>query len=904
MAFISFSQDSEQTDYDVAILIKSSSFNRANLKEYYIPEELDQSRFMAADLPYGRNNKVTSAQVTDNLEYVLPYLDKAGIKWIVCADSAHYKKLTGEGKPDSNLDVAQPCKLKGYEHLRVIYNLNFASLLYNPEQKDKIRIANETLVQELGGNTTGRIAIDFKSKNLVVQKSKILDWLEVKLYEYPELAVDVETFSLTVYEAGIATISFSWGDSEGVSFPVDYVPYDEPIDGEYGYRLHNQELKDAIYAFLSNYQGSLLYHNAAYDAKVLIWECFMEHPLDLEGMVNGIECLTRSYDDTKLMAFCSMNSTSRPSKSLKDLTYEYAGSYAQSEIKNVLKIPLFTLLEYNLTDTCCTFWLKHSKLLPLLIEEDQVDVYENHFLQAQRVLLQAELHGMPMCDERIAALEHDLTVEVESHLQTIQNNRMVKEAQYILREREVVKYNSTHKVKRKTVDDFSNLIINVNSTTQLRVLLYDVLALPVLRTTKSGLPATGGKVLRLLLAHAKYTEDVELLEALISYSEDKKILNDFVPTFKNGLLKADGYRYVHGCVNLGGAASGRNSSSSPNMQNLPAKGKWGKRVKGCFVAPPGYLFVYSDFNSLEDYISALLSRDPNKLKIYLDGYDGHSIRALRYFSDEIPRKIDPSNVDEVNAIKKDFPDIRDKSKAPTFLLTYLGTAVGLEMTCGFSKQQSSHIFEAFREEYAESFVYQDRRIEEAARQGYMRLAFGLKLRCPMLHRSPNERSRYAFKQVAAEKRTLGNAMGQSYGMLNDRAVIEFMGNVWKSEHRLSIALMIVIHDASYYLIKDDIKVVKFVNDNLIYAMQWQEDPAIAHDEVRIGGELDICMDSWADPLTVPNYATESEIFAAWDNHAEEVKNKANKALNQELGLEDDDDMRDLFRDDEEDIEDE
>src|SRR5690606_19651736 len=81
---------------------------------------------------------------------------------------------------------------------------------------------------------------------------------------------------------------------------------------------------------------------------------------------------------------------------------------------------------------------------------------------------------------------------------------------------------------------------------------------------------------------------------------------------------------------------GRLSSSNPNLQTIPANSKYGKLIKSCFRAPEGWLFVGLDFASLEDRISALTTKDTNKLKVYTDGFDGHSLRAQSYFSEQMP----------------------------------------------------------------------------------------------------------------------------------------------------------------------------------------------------------------------------------------------------------------------------
>ena len=94
--------------------------------------------------------------------------------------------------------------------------------------------------------------------------------------------------------------------------------------------------------------------------------------------------------------------------------------------------------------------------------------------------------------------------------------------------------------------------------------------------------------------------------------------------------------FLHGNLKLGGTQSGRLASNSPNLTNLPAHGPMGKLIKRCIVAPDGWLFAGADFSALEERIGAILSRDPNRIKVYTDGMDGHSMRAYRYFSDQMP----------------------------------------------------------------------------------------------------------------------------------------------------------------------------------------------------------------------------------------------------------------------------
>lgn len=157
----------------------------------------------------------------------------------------------------------------------------------------------------------------------------------------------------------------------------------------------------------------------------------------------------------------------------------------------------------------------------------------------------------------------------------------------------------------------------------------------------------------------------------------------------------------------------------------------------------------------------------------------------------------------------------------------------------------------------------------------MVLAFGLRIRCPLL-KNTIRKSGVQAKGTSEDERTLGNAIGQSYGQLNNRAMVAFMDKVWASEYRYSIFPIAPIHDASYYILDDDIGAVKFLNENLIKEMQWQEDPLIAHDRVKIGAELDIAYPSWAKPFTIPNNATKAQILELRDKHLAKLEEEANK----------------------------
>lgn len=217
-----------------------------------------------------------------------------------------------------------------------------------------------------------------------------------------------------------------------------------------------------------------------------------------------------------------------------------------------------------------------------------------------------------------------------------------------------------------------------------------------------------------------------------------------------------------------------------------------------------------------------------------------------------------AEVEIINSIKKTHKDLRQLSKGPTFCLTYNGTYKALMDIFGFSKEEALSIESKYHELYKESDRWVEQTMYKAAAQGYVTVAFGLRVRTPIMHQCVLG-LRATPKEAEAEKRTAANACGQSYGLLNTRAGVEFNSKVRASKYRNDIRPIAHIHDAQYFLIKDDPEVILWVNKHLVKAVSWQEDPAIAHPQVKLGGEFSIFWPDWAHELSLPNELDESAL---------------------------------------------
>lgn len=239
------------------------------------------------------------------------------------------------------------------------------------------------------------------------------------------------------------------------------------------------------------------------------------------------------------------------------------------------------------------------------------------------------------------------------------------------------------------------------------------------------------------------------------------------------------------------------------------------------------------------------------------GYDGHCLRAYSYFGSQMP---DIQNtVESINSIADKYPELRQKSKGPTFALTYQGTWHTLMNNLGIPKDEAKAIEANYHKLYSHSDEWVQNKLKLASEIGYVTLAFGLRLRTPILEQILLNKMSTPY-EGQAEGRTAGNALGQSYGLLNNRASIEFQQRVLSSPYKYDIKPIAHIHDAMYFLVRDQVGIVKWFNDNLVECMEWQKLPEIMHPDVHLGGEIDIFYPTWKNGITIPNNASKREIF--------------------------------------------
>jgi len=494
--------------YKVALLIKEPSFSQINLNKAYvkplIKRGLPPDDIIALSLKYNEHNKAPASLIKSHLETVLKACVKLCVDTLLVADAAYFKTLTKERKAEPHHGYIKKCAIKGYEHLNVILSINYQVLFYNPVMQDKIDMSLDTVMGHLNG-THQDLGKGIIHNAVYPSQLEDIEALLNDLHKYHVITCDTETFSLNIVNAGLGTIAFAWCRHEGFAFAVDYDWLGNDVDGnpyvstegECAIRTEKPEIIALLKNFFETYEGKIIYHNGCFDIKILIYRLFMKDASDIKGLIHGLKLMYRDIDDTKIITYLATNTTAGNKLDLKSNAFEFAGNYAQEDIHNICLIPKPELLEYNLVDCLCT-WYVYEKNHPIMIKDDQLNIYNKIMLPSMKVITHMELIGMPMNYMEIRNTEAKLNTILQAQRKIVADSQLVKDYEWKLQREAMIMKNLLLKKKIRPIEDFYEPF-NPASNKQLRGLLYEQFGFEVIDKTDTGLAATGGKTVKKLL---------------------------------------------------------------------------------------------------------------------------------------------------------------------------------------------------------------------------------------------------------------------------------------------------------------------------------------------------------------------------------------------------------------------
>ncbi len=541
-------------------------------------------------------------------------------------------------------------------------------------------------------------------------------WLE-KLRQAELFAFDTETTSLNYSDAQIVGVSFAVDAGQAAYLPVAHDYPDAPV------QLDRQTVLDALRPLLEDQNKPKLGQNLKYDSHVLV-----NHGIALRGIQH----------DTMLESYV-LNSTATK-HNMDDLAKHYLGvdtihfeDVAGKGAKQIgfAEVAIEQASEYAAEDADITLRLHQTLFAQLQQHPSLWTLYNEIEVPLISVLARIEENGVLIDSAMLAQQSLELA------------NRMIGIEQQ--------------------AHDVAGSAFNLGSPKQIQEILYDRLNLPVLKKTPKGQPSTDESVLQELAV------DYPLPKLILDFRGMSKLKSTYTDKLPQQVNDRTGR--VHTSYHQAVAATGRLSSSDPNLQNIPIRSEEGRKIRQAFIAPPGYKIVAADYSQIELRIMAHLSGDAGLLAAFSQGVDVHSATAAEVFEVELEQVTH---------------DLRRSAKAINFGLIYGMSAFGLAQQLGLPRNQAQAYIDLYFSRYPGVKQYMDNTRELAKQQGYVETIFGRRLYLPEIN------SRNAAMRQYAERTAINAPMQGTAADIIKRAMLAC--DAWIVADNPDVKMIMQVHD--------------------------------------------------------------------------------------------------------------
>lgn len=502
-------------------------------------------------------------------------------------------------------------------------------------------------------------------------------WL-MRLQACKQFAFDTETTSLDYMQANIVGLSFAVENGEAAYVPLTHSYMDAPL------QLNKQTVLGALKPLLESSEIKKLGHHLKYDAHIL-----RQEGIELRGI--GDDSMLASYVLNSTATRHDMDSVAGNYLGVDTIHYEDIAGKGAKQITFDL-VDLEQAGPYAAEDADITLRLCETLRAQLSDKPKLLEVYEKIELPLVPVLTDMEHTGVVL-DKQLLA---DLSYEFGETMHSLQEKA-----------HELVGHS-----------------FNLSSPKQLQEILFEEMELPVIRKTPKGQPSTAEDVLQELAT------DYELPKVILEYRSLSKLRSTYsekLPT----QIDVDTGR-VHTSYHQATAATGRLSSSDPNLQNIPIRTAEGRRIRQAFIAPENYLLLAADYSQIELRIMAHLSEDKSLVNAFANDLDVHSATAAEVFD---------TPLDEVSK------DQRRSAKAINFGLIYGMSAFGLAKQLGIGRKEAQTYIDVYFDRYPGVKRYMDDTRLQAKEQGYVETVFGRRLYLPEINSRNHQRRQYAERSA-------------------------------------------------------------------------------------------------------------------------------------------------------------
>jgi DNA polymerase-1 len=550
----------------------------------------------------------------------------------------------------------------------------------------------------------------------VLDQQQFSNWLQ-KLQNSQLMAVDTETTSLDYMVADLVGISLAVeaGEAAYIPFGHDYLGVPQ--------QLPREMVLEAIKPILEDPKIKKVGQNLKYDTSVLA-----QHGIDLKGIaydtmlesyvINSVatrhdmDSLAQHYLEVETTSFTEIAGKGASQLTFNQISLEQAGPYAAEDADITLRLHQ-------------ALWPQVKAELPLKTLFEEIE------LPLIKVLSRIERTGA-LVDDTLLFQQSQELAERLAELET-------------------------------QAWELAGQQFNLASPKQLAEILFTKLEIPVLKKTAKGAPSTKEEVLQELAL------DYPLPKVLLEHrglAKLKSTYTDKLPVMINPTT-----RRIHTSYHQAGTATGRLSSSDPNLQNIPIRTAEGRRVRQAFIAPEGHRLIAADYSQIELRIMAHLSGDKNLLKAFEQGQDVHRATAAEVFG---------VNLAQVTT------DQRRSAKAINFGLIYGMSAFGLAKQLNIGRKQAAEYIELYFKRYPGVQDYMNQVRHSAAEKGYVETHFGRRLYLPEIN------SRNGMRRQAAERTAINAPMQGTAADIIKLAMINV--DNWLRNQKLKSRMIMQVHD--------------------------------------------------------------------------------------------------------------
>lgn len=577
--------------------------------------------------------------------------------------------------------------------------------------------------------------------DIILDESAFSSWL-AKLTTSKKFAFDTETTSVDYMKAELVGVSFAVEVGKAAYVPLthDYVDAPEQLDRDW--------VLAQLKPLLESQDVQKIGQNLKYDANVLSHYGIQLQGVDFDTMIesycfnsvatrHNMDALALKYLDYKTVHFEDIAGKGAKQLTFNQIDIEKAGHYAAEDADITLRLhqAIFPALE-QLPEQLSVFTDIEMPLMPVLAKMEQTGV----------------LIDCDILDQQSQSIGQRLDeLEIEAH-------------------------------------NLAGKSFNLGSPKQLQQILFEELKIPVIKKTPKGAPSTAEEVLQELAL------DYPLPKIILENRGLSKLKSTY--TDKLPLMVSDKTSRVHTSYHQAVTATGRLSSTDPNLQNIPIRSEQGRKIRQAFIAPQDYKIVAIDYSQIELRIMAHLSNDKGLVTAFSEGKDIHRATAAEIFAVEL---------DEVTS------DQRRSAKAINFGLIYGMSAFGLAKQLNIGRHQAQEYQDKYFQRYPGVLTYMEDTRQQASEQGYVETLFGRRLFLPDIN------AKNGMRKKAAERAAINAPMQGTAADIIKKAMLAV--STWLDENNDErIKMTMQVHDELIFEVHQDIleettaKLVELMNN--------------------------------------------------------------------------------------------